>query len=118
MFGGPRSLRGGNLFYLCPTVAVTARERDWLNAERKRAASDRAAMDLPTTGRKSVGGHPYRGYLRVIDRDRDGSLRAAVRVYAGAVPTRYVRRLRCTLDIPWREPRTVRVRQGDLTSMI
>lgn len=81
----------------CRILEVTRSECAWLQDERRRAL--REAFEAATLARllRGVAPRGWTAHLRVHGRDRDGSVRASVRVAHPSLPRAYVRRLRCVL---------------------
>lgn len=87
-------MQAANLLREEETIAVTALERDWLYDERARAIRECPDIPFHLQKQRKVTPFPWLCALRILRRDKDGSLLAKVVIQEKGSKPRYVRKLR------------------------
>jgi hypothetical protein len=95
-----------------PTIKVTELEYDFLQEERRAANRQIPCLVTRRSMKSGVGATLYGGRLYVLDRDRDGSLRA--KIHFAALPGRdaYVRKVRVPGTLGSTSRRGIKLRRG------
>ena len=100
------------MFRIGKTVRVTAAERDYLSDERRRAWRDLRSAGTITCTLDGNTIDTQRFSTRVLERAKDGAIRAYVLLEDSATGKRYRRNLRCPVSIHSTSDRRIHLRQA------
>ena len=100
------------MFRIGRTVRVTAVERDYLGEERRRAWRDLRDAGMITVTLDGNTIESQRFSTRVIERAKDGAIRAYVLLEDKATGKRYRRNLRCPVSLHSTSDRGIHLREA------